>query len=277
MSSFREPSEERAGGLSRRQLFLRLGGGLAGVTLASLALDVRPSPAAPPGPISLRDLLRRISVKGCDPSHGIRAALPNDHPVISLRAVARRYAGSVVDFCEPVQIAIQQTDVAGGGVTVNLTGRNFAGGGMAAIQYRSASRAADNRDFSVQAQPDGTFAQVIKLGCSAPGPVSYTLRAIDMASGRSADAAGSYVCPRPPPLTLICPAGITADDALKVGSAVVTYPDPSVTGGGGAVFVTCVPPSGTLFLVGTTTVNCTATDASGQTATCQFPITVQDV
>jgi hypothetical protein len=203
MSAFEEPTEARAEGFSRRQLFLRVGGGLAGVTLASLCCDAGPPPAAAAGsPISLRDLLRRISIKGCDPSHGIRVALPNDHPVISLRAVARRYAGSVVDFCQPVQIAIQQTDVAGGGVTVNLTGRNFAGGGMAAIQYRSASRAADNRDFSVQARPDGTFAQVIKLGCSAPGPVSYTLRAIDMASGRSADAAGSYVCPQLPSITV---------------------------------------------------------------------------
>jgi hypothetical protein len=272
MSAFEEPTEEKAGGFSRREFFLRLGGGLAGVTLASFVLDAGPHPAAAAGtPISLRDLLHRISIKGCDPSHGIRVALPNDHPVISLRDVARRYTDRVTDFCQPVQIALQQTDVAGGGITVSLTGRNFAGGGMAAIQYRSASRPSDNRDFSVQAQPDGTFAQVIKLGCSAPGPVSYTLRAIDMASGRSADASGSYVCPQPPPLTLICPASFTADNAL------VTYPDPSVTGGDGAVSVTCVPFSGSEFSAGTTTVNCTATDAGGQTATCFFTVTVGNV
>lgn len=267
MDSFDEPTESMARGFSRRQFFLRLGGGLAGVTLASLAFDVGPSPAAPPGPISVRDLLRRVSPRGCDPSHGIRAALPNDHPVISLRDVARRYANSVVDFCQPVQIALQQTDLAGGGITVILTGQNFAGGGLAALQYRS-SRASDNRDFSVQAQPDGTFAQQLNLGCSAPGPVSFTLRAIDTASGRSADAAGRYVCPQP--LELVCPGSVTTDNAL------VTYPDPTVIGGAGAVSVICVPFSGTNFPAGTTSVNCTATDASGQTATCQFTVTVQD-
>jgi hypothetical protein len=271
MDPLDRPTDESARGLTRRQLLGRVGGGLAGLTLASLGHDPGRSAAAASGPISVRELLHRISINGCDPSHGIRVALPNDHPVISLRGVASRYAGSVTNFCKPVQLSIQQTEVAGGGITVNLTGRNFAGRGLAAIHYRSASRPADNRDFSVQAQPDGSFAQVINLGCSAPGPVSYTLRAIDMASGRSADAAGSYVCPQPPPLTLFCPASITADNAL------VTYPDPSVSGGDGAVTVTCVPPSGSLFPAGTTTVNCTAADPSGQTSTCLFTVTVPDV
>lgn len=271
MDPLEGPTEEVARGLSRRQLFGRVGGSLAGLTLASVGLDPGRSAVAASGPNSVRELLHRISSKGCDPSHGIRMALPNDHPYISLRAVASRYAGSVTDFCKPVQLYIQQKDMAGGGITVNLTGRNFAGGGLAAIQYRSASRPSDNRDFSLPVLPDGTFAQVINLGCSSPGPVSYTLRAIDKVSGRSADSAGSYVCPQPRPLSLFCPASITADDAL------VNYPDPSVSGGDGAVTVTCVPFSGSVFPAGTTAVTCNATDASGQTATCFFTVTVQDV
>jgi hypothetical protein len=36
-----------------------------------------------------------------------------------------------------------------------------------------------------------------------------------------------------------------------------------------------VPPSGSLFLPGATTVTCTATDFSGNQATCQFNVTVR--
>lgn len=38
--------------------------------------------------------------------------------------------------------------------------------------------------------------------------------------------------------------------------------------------LSCVPPSGTCFPVGTTTVNCTATDASANTRSCSFTVTV---
>jgi len=39
--------------------------------------------------------------------------------------------------------------------------------------------------------------------------------------------------------------------------------------------VACVPPSGSFFPRGTTTVTCTATDAAGNQSTCTFPFTVQ--
>ena len=39
----------------------------------------------------------------------------------------------------------------------------------------------------------------------------------------------------------------------------------------------CTPPSGSCFPPGVTTVTCTATDASANTATCSFTVTVFDV
>jgi hypothetical protein len=39
----------------------------------------------------------------------------------------------------------------------------------------------------------------------------------------------------------------------------------------------CSPASGSTFPVGTTTVTCTATDASGNTATCSFTVSVFDI
>src|SRR6185503_9092537 len=44
----------------------------------------------------------------------------------------------------------------------------------------------------------------------------------------------------------------------------------------GAASVTCVPASGALFPRGATTVNCTSTDAAGNTGTASFSVTVGD-
>jgi hypothetical protein len=41
--------------------------------------------------------------------------------------------------------------------------------------------------------------------------------------------------------------------------------------------VVCTPPSGSMFPVGTSTVNCMATDVNGNTATCSFDVTVNRV
>ena len=87
---------------------------------------------------------------------------------------------------------------------------------------------------------------------------------------------------QPPAIT--CPADITAvtDQSIctQPGSPVcqvVTFAAPVATDNCPGVTVVCVPPSGTCFTVGVTTVTCTATDASGNTATCSFTITTFDV
>jgi HYR domain len=43
------------------------------------------------------------------------------------------------------------------------------------------------------------------------------------------------------------------------------------------VTVACVPPSGSTFAKGVTTVRCTATDASGNTNSCSFTVTIRDL
>ncbi len=70
--------------------------------------------------------------------------------------------------------------------------------------------------------------------------------------------------------TMTCPANITVGNDPGQCGAVVSYPTPTVTGGCGAPV--CLPVSGSLFPIGTTTVNCTATGA----APCSFTVTVND-
>ena len=85
------------------------------------------------------------------------------------------------------------------------------------------------------------------------------------------------------PPTITCPANVTSvtnqDCAAAGGGAcvVVTFPDPTAADNCPGVTVACVPPSGTCLPPGVTTVTCTATDASGNTATCSFTVTVFDV
>lgn len=76
------------------------------------------------------------------------------------------------------------------------------------------------------------------------------------------------------PPTLSVPSGVTVDATSPAG-AVVTYgatakddtdPNPSVS---------CAPPSGSTFAIGTTTVTCTARDASGNAASASFPVVVR--
>ncbi len=81
-----------------------------------------------------------------------------------------------------------------------------------------------------------------------------------------------------PPPVIDCPADRDAVAATP-GSvmAVVTFPNPNVTDNCPGVTVVCNPPSGSVFPLGVTTVNCTATDSGGATASCSFNIKVWDV
>ena len=75
------------------------------------------------------------------------------------------------------------------------------------------------------------------------------------------------------PPTIACPSNITVFD---VACQNVSYTTPTPGDNCPGATVTCAPASGSCFPVGTTTVTCTATDASNNTATCSFTVTVND-
>ena len=77
----------------------------------------------------------------------------------------------------------------------------------------------------------------------------------------------------PPTLTL--PATITAE-ATGPDGAVVGYTATAFDSVDGAVSVTCTPASGSTFPLGTTTVNCSASDNSGNNTGDSFMVTVVD-
>ena len=77
------------------------------------------------------------------------------------------------------------------------------------------------------------------------------------------------------PCVLTCPTDITVSNDANQCGAVVNYPPPTTSGDCGTI--TCTPPSGSFFPVGTTTVNCTDVVVPGRSgAACSFAVTVND-
>jgi hypothetical protein len=72
---------------------------------------------------------------------------------------------------------------------------------------------------------------------------------------------------------LTCPANIT-QDATGPGGAVVSFSPIAIDNCTASPVVTSVPASDSTFPIGTTTVVCTATDLAGNSASCEFQVTV---
>jgi X-Pro dipeptidyl-peptidase len=91
----------------------------------------------------------------------------------------------------------------------------------------------------------------------------------------AAAASGAFVADTEPP---VFNQSVLAVDSTSPDGRTVDYPpslitdsqDPSPT-------ISCTPPSGSMFTIGTTAVNCTATDANGNTSTGTFNVVVSFV
>ncbi len=133
--------------------------------------------------------------------------------------------------------------------------------------------------FSVQpaVSPSGTLTYTV-----APGSIgSANVTVVAQDNGGTADGGRDTSAPCTfvvrvgdtiPPV-ISCPTDIGNVPATSPAGAVVTYSANASDSCGLASFA-CVPPSGSTFPVGTTTVTCVAVDAATNTASCSFRITV---
>ncbi|MFQ5446303.1 MAG: HYR domain-containing protein, partial [Saprospiraceae bacterium] len=112
--------------------------------------------------------------------------------------------------------------------------------------------------------------------CSNIGANTVTLTVTDVNGNTSTCTATVTVEDNIAP-SITCPANITVSNDLDSCNAVVNWADPIVSDNcPGATFTSTIA-SGSIFAVGpATTVTYTATDASGNTSTCSFTVTVND-
>ena len=94
------------------------------------------------------------------------------------------------------------------------------------------------------------------------------------ASGNTGTASFTVTVQDTTPPTLTLPGNQTVN-VNGVSAATVTY-SATASDGGTALTPTCAPASGSSFVLGTTSVSCSVTDAAGNTSSGSFTVTVQD-
>jgi hypothetical protein len=122
-----------------------------------------------------------------------------------------------------------------------------------------------------------TSIDVTDFTCADVGPNTVTLTVTDV-NGNSSTCTTIVTVQDSIPPAITCPADITVNTDFGNCSAIVNFPMPITSDNCGVATVvqTMGDPSGSMFPVGNTTIEFTATDVNGNSNTCSFIITVID-
>jgi hypothetical protein len=222
------------------------------------------------------DALTPVIVAG--PAHGTASVTPDgkiaytadssfagpDH--ISYAASDGYSQSTSADIAITVTDATKPTiDTPSGGVTAEATGPDGA-----VVHYDVTAN--DNVDGPIPVKCDPPSDSTFALGTT-----HVTCTATDAAGNTTTSAFDVTVQDTTAPTLSGVPSNATAEATGPDGAA-VTYTPPTASDAVDAhPTVTCVPASGSTFTLGTTTVTCTAKDASGnESAPQNFTVTVQD-
>ena len=161
--------------------------------------------------------------------------------------------------------ADQTVECAGATTAVNLDGSASTAGSGTINSY----------SWAEGATPLGTGAM---LTVNLPvGTHTITLTVTDTGGGSDTDDVVITVQDTLAP-SITCPADVVVNLPMNstATSMVVNYPSVTATDScSSSVTVNSTPASGSVFPVGTTTVNATADDGAGHTSACSFTVTVQ--
>lgn len=111
--------------------------------------------------------------------------------------------------------------------------------------------------------------------CANRYTIARTYRATDVC-GNFAECTQIIIVNDQTAPVITCPANITVTTPVGSCTAIVNYTVTASDNCGGAVTISSSPASGAAFPIGTTTVIATATDACGNSSTCNFTVTVID-
>jgi len=126
--------------------------------------------------------------------------------------------------------------------------------------------------------PAPTVVNGALAGCNPPSGHCFPIGTTVVTCFATNNCGGTALCEfrvtvRPEgPASIVCPNDITVTTCGNC--EVVNYPPPTVSNG---TLVGCAPPSGFCFPLGTTTVNCRATNDCGSITNCKFNVTVREV
>ncbi len=125
----------------------------------------------------------------------------------------------------------------------------------------------DGNPVTVSQSPNGPYPL---------GVTSVILTVTDSHGASSQCAATVTVVDSVAPVFPVAPSGVDVRATPGSTSATVAFATPTATDACGGAAVSCVPGSGSVFALGTTTVTCTAIDGSGNQATTSFAVYVRN-
>ena len=180
---------------------------------------------------------------------------PNTPPTISVSPVAVQQGRAVTG----ASIAtVSDNETSSSSLTVSV----ISGGTATGITLTNIGNAS------------GAITANIAASCTATSG-TVRLRVTDTGGLTSAADLQVNVAPNDPPVTN-CPGNIVKPADPGLCSAVVAFTATASDDCDGALVPICMPPSGSTFARGTTTVTCTATDSSRNATSCRFTVTVND-
>jgi N-acetylneuraminic acid mutarotase len=186
---------------------------------------------------------------------------------ISLNGTVNVEVGGVAQVLAEGQRTTLNLDVTPPIVTVpaDMT-REAASSSGAVVTF--AAPAADNIDGPIPVSCTPASGSTFAIGTT-----TVACTAID-AHGNPASGTFSVNVVDTTKPTLTLPVDLSVDATSPAG-AIVTYVVSATDLASNPVTVTCAPPSGSPFQIGTSSVTCTATDAAGNIASGSFPVLVQ--
>jgi hypothetical protein len=212
-----------------------------------------------PGTATATDAVGPVTITSDAPAGNL---YPLGITTIEWKATDAYTNSSVAESTVTIVDTTPPTVTASGDLVAEATGPSGA-----AVSFDAAT-ASDLVDGSLAATCDAVSGAVFPLGVT-----TVTCSATDLSGNTGSDSFTITVQDTTPP-------SIAAHDnvvatATSGSGAIVTYTLPTATDlVDGNVAVACLPASGAQFPLGATTVNCSATDAAGNTGTSSFTVTV---
>ena len=204
-----------------------------------------------------------VSSFGCSPASGTVFSLGNT--TVTCNASDSHGNDSSASFTVSV---VDTTGPVISGVPSNITTETTSGSGaVVTFTNPTASDAVSGPAGVTCSPPSGsTFAITT---------AAVTCSATDTHGNTSSASFNVTVQDNTDPVISNVPSDIS-QEATSSSGRTVTFATPTATDLGASIPVNCVPGSGSTFALGDTTVVCTATDGSGNSASKSFKVTVQD-